>query len=99
MRQDGMFPDTAFSGGEKPRPGIDVMRRVEELLREEMLLLGVDVAKLEPHEIALGMRCGVHPDGSLSYMWKGAPLLDVEPEKQPDGTVVWRFFTRDTPVQ
>lgn len=84
---------------ERPRPGIDVMRKVEELLRDEMMQLGVDIGKLQPHEIAQGMHCGVHSDGSMSYMWKGAPILDVEPEKQPDGNIIWRFFTRDTPLQ
>lgn len=81
------------------KPGQDVMRRVEELLREQLRELGEDPSSLPPHEIALHMRCAVHPDGALGYAWKGLPILDVLPEYHADGSVLWRFFTRDTPLQ
>lgn len=75
------------------------MRRVEELLREQLRDLGEDPDLMEAHEISAGMHCAVHRDGALSYTWKGTPLLDVDPETLPGGGVRWRFFTRDTPVQ
>ncbi len=83
----------------RPKPDLAVMRRVEELLREQLLEMGEDISLLEPHEISRHMHCGVHESGSLSYVWKGMPLLDVDPETQPDGTIHWRFFTRETPLQ
>lgn len=82
-----------------PKPDMNVMRRVEELLREQLAAMGEDPDMLPPHFISEHMRCGVHAGGSLSYSWKGLPLLDVDPELMPDGSVRWRFFTRDTPVQ
>ena len=82
-----------------PKPGLDVMRRVEELLREQLVELGEDPDRIKPHEFSEHMRCGVHPSGALSYVWKGTPVLDVDPELQEGGIVRWRFFTRDTPVQ
>ncbi len=75
------------------------MRRVEELLREELAALGVDITVLPPHEISRNMHCAVHASGALSYSWRGQPLLDVEPEAQADGGIRWRFFTRETPLQ
>lgn len=82
-----------------PKPDLEVMRRVEELLRDELLGLGEDISELPPHEISKNMHCGVHDSGALSYSWKGVPILDVDPEVQPDGSIRWRFFTRDTPTQ
>lgn len=82
-----------------PRPGLDVMQRVEELLREQLKELGEDPDRIQPHEFSRHMRCGVHSSGALSYAWKGTPVLDVVPESQADGGVSWRFFTRDTPLQ
>lgn len=75
------------------------MRRVEELLREQLLELGVNPEELPAHEIARGMHCGVRADGALSYSWKGTPILDVLPEPQDDGRTQWRLFTRETPLQ
>lgn len=82
-----------------PKPDMAVMRRVEELLREQMAELGDDPDLLSPHEISANMTCGVHAGGSLSYAWKGTPILDVDPELMPDGSIRWRFFTREAPVQ
>lgn len=75
------------------------MRQVEALLREELTLRGEDPDNIPPHVIAGHMQCGVHKSGSLSYVWKGEPILDVDPELQEDGSIRWRFFTRNTPVQ
>ena len=71
------------------------MARVEALLHEQLVELGEDVAQLQPHEISLHMHCAVHPDGALSYVWKGTPILDVKPERMPDNSLRWRFFTLD----
>jgi hypothetical protein len=68
---------------------------VEELLREELLEMGEDPSRLEPHEIAENMRCEVRPDDSMIYSWKGTPILRVQPEHHQDGSVTWRMFTRD----
>ncbi len=81
------------------KPDLAAMRRVEELLREELHALGVDVAALPPHEISRNMTCAVHSSGALSYAWQGRPLLDVEPEAVDGGGVRWRFFTREVPLQ
>mgnify|MGYP003623447860 CR=1 FL=1 len=83
----------------KPKPDLSVLQRAEELLREQLTLIGEDPAELQAHEIASHMHCGVHMDGALSYSWKGTPILDVSPEIQNDGSVKWRFFTRETPLQ
>lgn len=83
----------------RPRPDLAVMQRIEELLREQLREMDEDIAQVEPHEISRHMQCGVHSSGALSYSWKGVPILDVTPELQPDGTIKWRFFTRDTPLQ
>ncbi|MFV0423305.1 hypothetical protein [Oleidesulfovibrio sp.] len=72
-----------------------IAARVEELLREELLELGVNPSRLEPHEIAENMRCEVRPDETMIYMWKNQPILRVVPERHEDGTVTWRMFTRD----
>lgn len=77
-----------------PKPNADVARRVEELLREQLGEIGVNAARLEPHEIAAGMACNVGPDNSMTYFWRGEPLLRIVPE-QSDGGVAWRMFTRD----
>lgn len=76
-----------------------VMRKVEELLREQLAERGEDPALLPPHVIARHMRCGVRGNGALAYVWRGEPVLDVDPEPLPDGGVRWRIFVRDTPVQ
>ena len=81
------------------KPPLSVMQHVEELLREQLVALGEDPSALPPHEIARHMHCGVHHDGMLSYIWKGIPILDVRPEQQGDGSVTWRFFTGETPLQ
>ena len=81
------------------KPDVQAMQRIEALLREQLLAFGVDVSILAPHEISAGMHCAVYPDGSLSYSWKGQPLLSAEPEEQLDGGVIWRFFTNPEPVQ
>ncbi len=86
-------------GTSSVKPDLETMRRVEELLREQLIERGEDPSSLPPHDIARHMRCAVHPDGAMAYDWKGLPILDVLPEPRADGTVQWRFFTRDTPVQ
>ena len=75
--------------------GNAVAQRIEELLREQLEELGVDVSALEPHEIAANMRCDIWPDQTLLYAWKEAPILRVVPERYDDGTVQWRMFTND----
>ena len=82
-----------------PKPDLNTMRRVENLLREQLIELGEDPALLPPHEISAHMFCAVRSDGGLSYSWRGRPLLDVQPQPGEDGQILWRFFTRDTPVQ
>ncbi|WP_290922770.1 hypothetical protein [Halodesulfovibrio sp.] len=72
-----------------------VAARVEELLREQLSELGIDVNKLEPHEIVENMKCDVFSDESMIYYWKGEPVLRVEPESAEDGTTSWRMFTKD----
>ena len=71
-----------------------VARRVEELLREQLLELGEDPDTLAPHLIMQGMHCEVYPDKSMVYSWKDLPILRVVPEKTGNGTL-WRMFTRD----
>ena len=83
-----------------PRPDAGVAARVEELLREQLGELGVRVSALEPHEIAAGMSCEIGDDNSLTYSWKGVPLLHVSPEiirRDGEDVVRWRMFTRDDP--
>ena len=75
------------------------MHRVEELLREQLDDLGIEIARLSPHEITSNMHCALYADGTLSYSWQGKPVLSVEPEEQGDGSVRWHFFTRPEPVQ
>jgi hypothetical protein len=82
-----------------PKPDLDVMRRVEELLREQLEAIGEDPDLIAPHEISLNMQCAVYKTGALAYTWKGRPLLDVDPEVLPSGAVRWRFIARDTPLQ
>lgn len=73
-----------------------VAARVEELLREQLEEMGVDISKLEPHVISENMRCDVYPDESMVYSWKDTQLLRVVPEKDEEGLVVrWRMFTKD----
>jgi hypothetical protein len=84
--------------GECPmnRMSKEVAARVEELLREQLEDLGVDVAKLEPHVISENMRCDMYPDESMVYSWKETQLLRIVPEKDDDGSVLrWRMFTKD----
>ena len=72
-----------------------VATRVEELLREQLSDLGVDVSKLEPYVIAEHMKCDVFSDDSMIYYWKGEPILRLEPESKDDGSVNWRMYTKD----
>ena len=76
------------------RPTPEVAARIEELLREELLELGENPATLRPEEIAADMRCEVQDDYSMTYSWKGLPILHVQPETDEDG-VRWRMFTRE----
>ncbi|OBQ46432.1 hypothetical protein [Halodesulfovibrio spirochaetisodalis] len=72
-----------------------VAARVEELLREQLSELGIEVSKLEPHEIAENMTCDVFSDESMIYYWKGEPVLRIEPESDSDGSTTWRMYTKD----
>ena len=81
------------------KPDKQIMHRVEELLREQLEELGIDIASLPPERIAESMHCAVYPSGLLCYSWQGRPLLDVEPEELSDGSLRWRFFTRENPLQ
>ena len=76
------------------RPNADVAARIEELLREELALLGEHPAALAPDVIAANMRCEVEDDYSMTYSWKGTPILHVRPEAR-EGGVYWRMFTRE----
>ena len=82
-----------------PRPNLQVAARVEELLREQLEELGVNPRKLAPEDIAAHMHCHLAPDGSMTYLWKGEPMLHVMPEKLVDEngetSVLWRMFTKD----
>ena len=71
----------------------ELVARIEELLREQLLELGEDVATLKPDEYARHMSCRVFSDESMVYAWKGLDILRVKPEKQADGAVSWRMFT------
>ena len=77
-----------------PGPNAQVAQRIEELLKEQLYELGIDVKKLNPEEIAQSMKCHVAPDKSMTYFWKNKPLLDVVPEVKGD-SVAWRMFTKD----
>ena len=82
-----------------PRPNLKVAARVEELLREQLEELGVNPRTLAPEEIAANMHCHLAPNGSMTYLWKGEPMLYVTPEKLVDEkgeeSVLWRMFTKD----
>ena len=81
-----------------PRPNLQVAARVEELLREQLEELGVNPRSLTPEEIASHMHCHIAPDNSMTYLWKGEPILYITPEiKMRDGeeSVLWRMFTKD----
>ena len=82
-----------------PRPNFKVAARVEELLREQLEELGVNPRKLAPEEIAANMHCHLAPNGSMTYIWKGEPMLHITPEKLVDEkgeeSVLWRMFTKD----
>ena len=82
-----------------PRPNLKVAARVEELLREQLEELGVNPRKLAPEEIAANMHCHLAPNGSMTYLWKGKPMLHITPEKLVDEngaeSVLWRMFTKD----
>lgn len=75
------------------RPTPEVAARIEELLREELIELGENPQSLEPAEIAKHMVCEVQDDSSMTYIWKGTPILHVQPEKDED-MVRWRMFTK-----
>ncbi len=76
-----------------PESTSPVAARIEELLREELELLGENVQELEPHEIVRHMQCEVYPDKSMVYAWRELPILRVVPEQTANG-VNWRMFTR-----
>ena len=76
------------------RPTPEVTARVEELLREELRELGENPAALDPEAIVAHMRCEVQDDHSMTYIWKGLPILHVQPEETETG-VHWRMFTRE----
>ena len=82
-----------------PRPNLQVAARVEELLREQLEELGVNPRKLSPEDIAANMHCHLAPNGSMTYLWKGEPMLHITPEKLVDEngkeSVLWRMFTKD----
>ncbi len=80
------------------KPDKATLMRIEELLHEQLQELGEDLDKLPAHEIGKNMVCGVDAHGALTYAWKGMPILDVVPEKSPDGKVKWRFFTGQVAV-
>lgn len=82
------------------KPNAQVARRIEELLREQLGELGINAVALEPHEIAAHMVCQVEDDNSMTYLWKGEPILYVTPEvvwRGEERSVMWRMFTRDDP--
>lgn len=81
-----------------PRPNLQVAARVEELLREQLEERGINPRALAPEDIAAHMHCHLAPDGSMTYLWKGDPILYVTPEKKlrnGETSVLWRMFTRD----
>lgn len=80
-----------------PKPTPEVAARIEELLREQLLDMGERVSGLDPGQIAEHMFCELHEDGSLTYAWKGQPILHVLPEVLDDepGHVIWRMFTKE----
>jgi len=71
------------------------MARIEELLKEQISELGESPADIQSHEYAEHMRCEVHNDGSMVYLWRDMPILRVVPEKNKDGKTYWRMFTQD----
>lgn len=77
-----------------PQPNAQVAARIEELLREQLEEMGVNIKKLTPEEISANMKCHIGPDNSLSYFWKNTAILDVIPEQTEDGTN-WRMFTKE----
>lgn len=81
-----------------PKPNLQVAARVEELLREQLEELGVNPRALAPEDIAAQMHCHIAPDNSMTYLWKGTPILYVTPEKRQrngEDSVLWRMFTKD----
>lgn len=68
---------------------------IEGILKEQILEMGEDPDALEPQEYARQMRCEVHPDESMIYLWRDMPILRLVPEKQPSGSIYWRMFTAD----
>lgn len=77
-----------------PQPNTQVAARIEELLREQLEEMGVNLKALTPEEISAHMKCHIGPDNSLSYFWKNIAILDVIPEETPDG-INWRMFTKE----
>lgn len=76
------------------KPNTQVAMRIEELLREQLEELGVNIKNLTPDEISKNMKCHIGPDNSLSYFWKNRAILDVIPE-QTEGGTNWRMFTKE----
>lgn len=77
-----------------PRPTPEVAQRIEELLREQLYELGINVKELDPNDIAKHMKCHVGPNNSMTYFWKEEMILDIVPEPK-DGSITWRMFTKD----
>lgn len=71
----------------------ELVARIEELLREQLLELGEDIASLAPHEYAAHMHCRVFPDQTMIYTWKGVDILKVVPEALAGGGTCWRMYT------
>ena len=71
------------------------MAKIEQLLIEQIAELGENPAEIAPHDYAAHMRCEVHSDGSMVYIWREMPILRVVPEKTESGTIYWRMFTQD----
>ena len=79
------------------KPNAQVAQRIEELLREQLEELGVNIKRLTPDEISANMKCHIGPDNSLSYFWKIRAILDVVPETTENGTN-WRMFTKEDTI-
>ena len=47
------------------KPNAQVAQRIEELLREQLEELGVNIKRLTPDEISANMKCNIGPNNSL----------------------------------
>lgn len=59
------------------KPNARVAQRIEELLREQLEELGVNIKRLTLDEISANMKCHIGPDNSLSYFGKTEPYLTL----------------------